>query len=211
MKICNKCGEVKPLSEFNRNKKCRGGYLTVCKACNKRLRQDLEHASPEMYERRLARVRAHKAGNRDHIRSTKAIWDVANRAHIQEYNKDSYASDPEGRRERSRLHRQKHPDRVKESWSKWAKSNHEAYRAIRNKANAKRRAAEISATVPWADMQKISRLYGEAMRLTAETGIPRHVDHIVPLRGVNVCGLHWEGNLQVLTAAENIRKSNKMW
>jgi hypothetical protein len=63
----------------------------------------------------------------------------------------------------------------------------------------------------WADPHAIEEIYAEARRLQRETGIPHHVDHIVPLRSVLVCGLHWEGNLAVVEKTVNLRKSNKHW
>lgn len=62
---------------------------------------------------------------------------------------------------------------------------------------------------PWADPAAIAAIYAEARRLTVDTGVPHHVDHIIPLKGERVSGLHVESNLRVLPRRDNILKSNR--
>jgi hypothetical protein len=65
------------------------------------------------------------------------------------------------------------------------------------------------APVAWADAEAMDRFYQEAKRLTQETGVRHHVDHVIPINGELVSGLHVETNLQILTASENSKKSNR--
>jgi hypothetical protein len=62
----------------------------------------------------------------------------------------------------------------------------------------------------WADRDEIAKVYGLAKEATIQTGEPHEVDHIVPLLGVGVCGLHVSWNLRVTTRSVNRRKSNNM-
>jgi hypothetical protein len=64
------------------------------------------------------------------------------------------------------------------------------------------------ATPPWADKRCIRQRYKQAKKLTAETGVPHTVDHIIPLKGELVCGLHVHYNLRVLPMAANLKKGN---
>jgi hypothetical protein len=53
-------------------------------------------------------------------------------------------------------------------------------------------------------------VYAECVRISQETGVEHHVDHIVPLRGRIVHGLRVHYNLQILPGTENIRKGNRV-
>ena len=70
------------------------------------------------------------------------------------------------------------------------------------RANMKRR------TPIWADKAAIREVYHLRDRLTKQTGILHHVDHIIPLRGELVSGFHCASNLRVVPAQENYVKNN---
>lgn len=92
------------------------------------------------------------------------------------------------------------------------------YRQKYNKNNPARHAAEVAlrkaikrrATPCWADRKAIGLIYAECATMTKEAGTLYHVDHIVPLRGKTVCGLHVESNLRIITSAENESKGNRL-
>jgi hypothetical protein len=71
-------------------------------------------------------------------------------------------------------------------------------------------AAKRCASPGWADRSAIVWFYKRARELTAITGIPHEVDHIIPLVSDLVCGLHCEFNLQVLPLWQNRSKANKV-
>ncbi len=73
-----------------------------------------------------------------------------------------------------------------------------------------RRATVLQATPPWVDHSALASFYIEADRMTRETGVPHEVDHIIPLQGREVRGLHVPWNMQVIPRSENRSKSNKV-
>ena len=78
--------------------------------------------------------------------------------------------------------------------------------------NGKRRAAKLLRTPKWLtqdDLFFIEEAYHLAKLRTELLGIPYHVDHILPLQGKTVSGLHVPANLQVIPATINLKKSNR--
>ncbi len=85
--------------------------------------------------------------------------------------------------------------------------------AANNALEMKRYAKKLKATPPWLteehfDLMKME--YEKAHYLTEVTGVKWEVDHIIPLQGQNISGLHVPWNLRVITKEENVRKNNKV-
>ena len=75
---------------------------------------------------------------------------------------------------------------------------------------AARRSRKRLALPAWADRDAINAIYQKAQEMSADTGESWHVDHIYPLAGKRVCGLHVAENLQIITAKQNLIKSNRV-
>jgi 5-methylcytosine-specific restriction endonuclease McrA len=77
---------------------------------------------------------------------------------------------------------------------------------------------KVQATPPWSETAAIRALYrdverkntAERKRVTRRTFVPWTADHIIPLRGENVSGLHVLANLQVVRKTTNSRKGNRV-
>jgi 5-methylcytosine-specific restriction endonuclease McrA len=78
-----------------------------------------------------------------------------------------------------------------------------------NAKKARRRARKLRATPPWADNAAMARIYKKSSQLTKQNGIKYNVDHIVPLQGDDVSGLHVQTNLRIVPAHINNKKGNR--
>lgn len=97
-------------------------------------------------------------------------------------------------------------DRCKKHYQRWYLNEHRREIYVNNNV---RRTRLAQATPPWVDMKEMKRVYMDCAHITAATGVEHHVDHIVPIKGRIVCGLHVPWNLRVLPAKLNRQKSNK--
>ena len=120
--------------------------------------------------------------NRDKKIKAASEWYKQNKDKKRIYDAEYRERTRSKRREASKKYRNNHPSRKRADC-------------------ALRRCQKIKATPYWVDKEELRRIYENCPK-----GF--QVDHIVPLNGKNVCGLHVPWNLQYLPAAENLKKAN---
>jgi hypothetical protein len=189
-KVCSKCGKSFLTTDFYKDKSKRDGFRPDCKACT------LLAADPE---RRAENSKKWRINNPDKMAKSQKEYYERNPKHKKLFNAKYYLSHKEQHSIRHKKWCENNKKRLRELQSSWCKNNkHKVYAK-----NAARRGRSKNATPLWADKTAIKKVYENC-----PSGF--HVDHIIPLKGKNVSGLHVEYNLQYLTAHENHVKGNSI-
>lgn len=197
-KACTECGYTKDLSEFYTQSANRDGKTTACKACIRiSQRAAKAHSNLARMEReRLAQEDADNPG-------TKVCSFCEERKPHEAYYANTCTNDGRATtckvcEELLRRTRNKAPD-IPRTLTKAAKA-YNLFKYVWNECKKKRR-------VPgWADPVEIHKVY--AAKQDAGEGFD--VDHIIPLKGEVVSGLHVHYNLRVIDSTENRKKGNKL-
>lgn len=184
VKKCTRCGITKPLPEFAL---CRGVPRARCKPCHSQDAVAWAKKNPERYKARLKSwylINCQPAFMGPPLPEwvKKKRKQIAN-AKWRAENADRF-------------------DAMRKAWS--------AKNPTRMLATCRKRQARLLQAMPaWANEFFIQEIYDLRKRREDVLGIKFDVDHIVPLQGKNVCGLHVEYNLRIIPRTENRRKHNR--
>ena len=150
--------------------------------------------------------------NKESVLKCNRAWDIANKEKVKIYKKEWIKNITKEQRSKYNLRaRARYQENIEHNIErkKVYKANN---KHIVNANAAKRRACELKRTPAWLtefDKLKIKCIYSIATMLTHENKELWHVDHIIPLQGKLVSGLHVPTNLQVIPAHMNCKKGNK--
>lgn len=201
-KLCSLCGEEKLFSEFHTRTSAKDGKESSCINCAS-IRNKKKYAEHrEFFKERVAKWQKE---NPLIVAGYKQKYRENNRKKINTKAVTKYKANPEQTKKDNANKYIKNPLQAKGRADRWKKKNPSKpseYSRIRT--GIKKQATPI-----FADIAKINTFYIQAKEMTVSTGIRHVVDHIIPLKGKNVCGFHCETNLQILTMSENSKKSNR--
>ena len=201
--------------------KRRNKHYGTCRVCRVKAQND----------RRLANIDEYRKKSREYLRE----WRIKNPEKQAAADKRYSDKNKDKRNAYAKQYRKDNPEKIKVLAKSWAEQNPEKIRAYGQKAvkawlernpeyssnfykankeryvaaRARRRAAQESATPTWLtaiDKAMIQEMYDVSEARYIQTGIKHHVDHIVPINGKGVAGMHVPWNLQVITAHENLSK-----
>lgn len=190
MKKCIKCKENKNLCEFHKDSSRKNGMKENCIDCRK------------------VETSTYYKNNKIKVRLSNRLWSVHNptkhNLHKAKWKKDN----PEKVKNIDKLYRKNNSEKIKTASKIFTLNNP----GKSNAQTAKRRSKKLNATPKWLikeQLKEIRQFYIIAKELQWLSEEPLHVDHIIPLQGKNVSGLHVPWNLQILPRKMNISKGNR--
>jgi hypothetical protein len=181
LKTCNKCKCEKSIRSFYANKRMKDGLNTFCIEC-------------------------HKADNvaRKALCRNDELFKQAERAYKTQYRQRTT--------EQRALYMKEWRSKNAEYTYQYAKQYRQDNKAFINFLSQNRKLAMMQRTPLWLgteEMWMIEEAYQLAALRTKLFGFAWHVDHVIPLRGKKVSGLHTPQNLSVIPGVFNMQKTNK--
>jgi hypothetical protein len=218
-KLCRYCKLIKPLSNFNKNKGYKDGYLNKCKSCCKKYYEDrkthhyalVKNNYENNKERHLEKVKKWQEENREYINEYNKEWRIKNPNYHTEYNKTYSKNNPNYWNEYQK-HRRKNDPLFKLSLSTRSLIGNSFKRACDGKYNKSSKTEEILSCSMDGFIEYLKSLFIEGM--TLENYGDWELDHIIPLYTAqtedDIINLNHYTNFQPLWKIDNRKKGKNL-
>jgi len=218
MKQCTKCKTEKALDEFPKRKSAADGRRNECCACTWEAKQAWNEnnksriaaynkvwAAKDPEKTKASQRAARERLDPEKVNAWHRQWYAKNREKCLARNKEWQSQNTAWLKE----YVARNEEKAKSRRQKWEENNRGKVRAKARNYQAKKRGA-MPLWLTAIQRAQILEMYDVAVACGTQTGVEHHVDHIIPLQGKAVNGLHVPWNLQVIPAFDNLSKNNRI-
>ena len=213
MKKCSKCKEVKPYSDFHKDKKTKDGFRFSCKYCYKQYREEnkdkIKQYREENKEKIKQRDKQWRKENKEKIKQRQKQWRKENKEKIKQLSKQYYEENKEKINQRNNQYkkqRRKTDPILRLSFY----TRNSIYNSLKRKGYSKNTNTYKILGLEYEDFYKwLNTEASNGLNFDADDV---HVDHVIPVSFAKteeqVLALNHYSNLQLLTSEENLNKKN---